>query len=89
MDFKATLMYAQRTHKFTIKNNSLISLHFNFKITNIDNLNLDAGSFNIFPKKGLIAPGCDDNFLIMFAPTEIEPNFSRLISANFLHLDPE
>jgi hydrocephalus-inducing protein len=43
----------------------------------------------IFPKKGLIAPGCDDNFLIMFAPTEIEPNFSRLISANFLHLDPE
>jgi hypothetical protein len=34
LDFKPTLMYAQRTHKFTIKNTSLINLNFNFKLTN-------------------------------------------------------
>lgn len=89
MDFKPTLMYAQRTHKFTIKNTSLINLHFNFKITNAATGILDAGAFSIFPKKGSIAPGCDDNFLVRFAPMEIEPDFSRVIAANFLHLDPE
>ena len=82
-------MYAQRTHKFTIKNTSLIKLQFNFKITNPDNDMLDAGAFSIFPKKGHIAPGCDDNFLVKFAPMEIEASFLRTISANFLFLDPE
>jgi hypothetical protein len=70
-------MYAQRTHKFTIKNTSLIKLQFNFKITNPDNDMLDAGAFSIFPKKGFIAPGCDDNFLVKFAPMEIENSFLR------------
>jgi hydrocephalus-inducing protein len=50
---------------------------------------LDAGAYSIFPKKGSVAPGCDDNFLVRFSPMEIENDFSRLISANFLHLDPE
>jgi len=89
MEFKPTLMYAQRTHKFAIKNTSLINLNFNFKITNPDTGLLDAGAYSIFPKKGSIAPGCDDNFLVKFAPTEIEANFARLIGANFLDLDPE
>lgn len=89
MDFKPTLMYAQRTHKFTIKNTSLINLHFNFKITNPETGMLDAGAYSIFPKKGSIAPGCDDNFLVKFAPMEIESNFTRMISSNFLYLDPE
>jgi hydrocephalus-inducing protein len=88
MDFKPTLMYAQRTHKFTIKNTSLINLHFNFKITNPETGILDAGAYSIFPKKGSVAPGCDDNFLVRFAPMEIEADFARSISANFLHLDP-
>jgi len=77
MEFKPTLMYAQRTHKFTIKNTSLINLHFNFKITNPATGLLDAGAYSIFPKKGSIAPGCDDNFLVKFAPTEIEADFAR------------
>ena len=34
MDFKPTLMYAQRTHKFSIKNTSKIGLQYNFKICN-------------------------------------------------------
>jgi len=89
MDFKPTLMYAQRTHKFAIKNTSLINLHFNFKIANAESGILDAGAYSIFPKKGSIAPGCDDNFLVKFAPTEIEADFARVISANFLYLDPE
>lgn len=88
MDFKPTLMYAQRTHKFTIKNTSLINLHFNFKITNPATGILDAGAYSIFPKRGSVAPGCDDNFLVRFAPMEIEADFARSISANFLHLDP-
>jgi hypothetical protein len=37
----------------------------------------------------LIAPGCDDNFLIKFSPIEIEADFTRTICANFHHLDPE
>ena len=89
MEFKPTLMYAQRTHKFAIKNTSLINLNFNFKISNAESGLLDAGAYSIFPKKGSIAPGCDDNFLVKFAPTEIEADFARLISANFLDLDPE
>lgn len=88
MDFKPTLMYAQRTHKFTIKNTALINLHFNFKITNPKTGMLDAGAYSIFPKKGSIAPGCDDNFLVKFAPMEIEADFARTISANLLNLDP-
>jgi len=89
MDFKPTLMYAQRTHKFTIKNTSLISLNFNFKISNPETGMLDAGAYSIFPKKGSIAPGCDDNFLVRFAPMEIETSFQRVLSANLLDLDPE
>ena len=89
LDFKPTLMYAQRTHKFTIKNTSLINLNFNFKITSSASGILNAGPYSIFPKKGQVAPGCDDNFLVRFAPMEIEPDFNRQITANFLHLDPE
>jgi len=77
LDFKPTLMYAQRTHKFTIKNNSLINLNFNFKITNSASGILNAGPYSIFPKKGQVAPGCDDNFLVRFAPMEIENDFNR------------
>lgn len=83
LDFKPTLMYAQRTHKFSIKNTSMINLHFNFKITNPETGLLDAGAYSIFPKKGSIAPGCDDNFLVKFSPMEIEADFGRLICANF------
>jgi hydrocephalus-inducing protein len=89
MDFKPTLMYAQRTHKFTIKNTSMISLQFNFKISNPETGMLDAGAYSIFPKKGSIAPGCDDNFLVKFAPMEIEPSFRRVLAANLLDLDPK
>ena len=89
LDFKPTLMYAQRTHKFSIKNTSMINLHFNFKISNPETDLFDAGAYSIFPKKGSIAPGCDDNFLVKFAPMEVEPNFSRTICANFQNLDPE
>jgi hydrocephalus-inducing protein len=49
---------------------------------------LDAGAYSIFPKKGSIAPGCDDNFLVKYAPMEIEADFARTISANLLYLDP-
>jgi hypothetical protein len=77
LDFKPTLMYAQRTHKFTIKNTSLINLNFNFKLTNPSTGLLDAGAYSIFPKKGSVAPGCDDNFLVRFSPMEIENDFGR------------
>lgn len=50
---------------------------------------LDAGPFSIMPKKGSIAPGCDDNFIIKFNPLEVEADMSRIISANILHLNPE
>lgn len=67
----------------------MISLQFNFKISNPDTGMLDAGAYSIFPKKGSIAPGCDDNFLVKFAPMEIESSFKRVLSANLLDLDPE
>lgn len=66
----------------------MIALPFNFKIINPRTDLLDAGSFSIFPKRGQIAPGCDENFLLKFAPLEVEPDFSRLVIADFLHLDP-
>jgi len=88
-DFKPTLMYAQRTHKFTIKNTSHIHLMYNFKIANSLTGILDAGPFSILPKQGSIAPGCDDNFLIKFNPLEVEADMSRILSANILNLNPE
>ena len=66
VEFKPTLMYAQRTFKFTIKNTSLIALNYNFKIANSMTGILDAGPYSIMPKKGSIAPQCDDNFIIKF-----------------------
>jgi hypothetical protein len=82
VDFKPTLMYAQRTFKFTIKNTSHIGLNYNFKIANSMTGILDAGPYNIMPKKGVIAPGCDDNFIVKFNPLEVETDMSRILSAN-------
>lgn len=87
--FKPTLMYASRTFKFTIKNTSLIELQFNFRIVNAQTGILDAGPYTVVPKKGSIAPGCDDNFLVKFSPMEVEDDFARILSGNILNLDPE
>lgn len=65
-------MYASRSYKFTIKNTSLINISYNFKIVNSETGILDAGPYSIIPKKGDIAPGCDDNFIVKFSPVEIE-----------------
>lgn len=88
MDFKPTLMYATRTLKFTIKNTSLISADYNFKIVNSSSGILDAGPYTIIPKKGSISPGCDENFIVKFAPVEVEQDFSRILSANIHDLNP-
>lgn len=89
IDFLPTLMYAQRSYKFTIKNTSLINLNFNFKIANAETGILDAGAYSIHPKKGQIAAGCDDNFIVKFSPMEIESDFTRILSANIQNLSPE
>lgn len=89
IDFKPTLMYASRSYKFTIKNTSLITLNYNFKIVNSDTGILDAGPYSIIPKKGSISAGCDDNFIVKFSPVEIENDFSRILSANIENLSPD
>lgn len=89
IDFKPTLMYASRSHKFTIKNTSMINLHYNFKIVNASTAILDAGAYQIIPKKGTIAPDCDENFIVKFSPLEVENDFQRLLSANIQNLSPE
>jgi len=86
IDFKPTLMYASRSYRFTIKNTSLITLNYNFKIVNSESGILDAGPYSIIPKKGSIAAGCDDNFIVKFSPVEIEEDFSRILSANIENL---
>ena len=88
VDFKPTLMYASKSYKFSIKNTSLISLDYNFKIVNANTAVLDAGPYTIIPKKGNIAPDCDENFIIKFSPLEVENDFSRLLSANIINLNP-
>ncbi len=88
MDFKPTLIYATRSMKFTIKNTSLVALDYNFKIVNSQTGVLDAGAYTIIPKKGSISPGCDENFIVRFAPVEVESDFSRILSANINHLSP-
>jgi hydrocephalus-inducing protein len=89
IDFLPTLMYASRSAKFTIKNTSLININYNFRIVNSETGILDAGPYSIIPKKGTIAPGCNDNFVIKFSPVEVENNFSRILSANIENLSPE
>ena len=89
IEFRPTLMYASRSYKFTLKNTSLISINYNFKIVNSETGILDAGPYSISNKKGSIPAGCDDNFLVKFSPTEIEQDFSRILSANIENLAPE
>jgi hydrocephalus-inducing protein len=82
-------MYATRSMKFTIKNTSLIGIEYNFKIVNAQTGILDAGPFTIIPKKGTIAPSCDENFILKFAPVEVEQDFTRILSANINHLSAD
>ena len=82
-------MYAQRTYKFTVKNTSLITLNYNWKIVNSESGILDAGAYTIVPKKGMISAGCDDTFVIKFSPVEVEHDFSRILSANIENLSPD
>jgi tRNA U38,U39,U40 pseudouridine synthase TruA len=88
IDFKPTLMCASRSYKFTIKNKSLITLNFNFKIVNSNTGILGAGPYSIIPKKGSIAVGCD-NFIVKFSPVEVEHDFSRILSAKIEKLSQE
>lgn len=88
VDFKPTLMYAQRVYKFTVKNTSLIGLNFNFKIVNANTAVIDSGPYTIIPKMGTIAPECDESFIIKFSPLEVENDFCRLLSANIQNLNP-
>ena len=44
--------------------------------------------YSISPNKGSIAPGCDESFIVKFSPTEIEADFSRLISCKIGNLNP-
>ena len=83
------MMYATRSMKFTIKNTSLIGIEYNFKIVNAQTGILDAGPFTIIPKKGTIAPSCDENFILKFAPVEVEQDFTRILSANINHLSAD
>ena len=89
IEFKPTFMYASRSFKFSIKNTSLITLNYNFKIVNSDSGILDAGPYSIIPKKGTISAGCDDNFIVKFSPVECEADFSRILSANIENLSPD
>lgn len=88
MDFKPTLMYATRSLKFTVKNTSLVGLEYNFKIVNSQSGILDAGPYTIIPKKGTISPSCDEHFIVKFAPVEVENDFTRILSGNINHLNP-
>ncbi len=81
-------MYATRNYKFTIKNTSLISIEYNFKIANSMTGILDAGPYAIIPKQGAISPGCDENFVVKFSPVEVEQDNSRILSANIRTLNP-
>mmetsp|Transcript_8825 Transcript_8825/g.8167 ORF Transcript_8825/g.8167 Transcript_8825/m.8167 type:complete len:1196 (+) Transcript_8825:4508-8095(+) len=89
VQFKPTLMYASRSFKFTIKNTSLINMNYNFRIVNSNTGILDAGPYTIIPKKGAIAAGCDDNFVINFNPDEVESDFARILSGNIENLSPD
>jgi len=82
-------MYATRNFKFTMKNTSLIGLEYNFKIANSITGILDAGPYTIIPKQGTVAPGCDENFIVQFAPYEITSDFSRILSAGIRNLNSE
>lgn len=82
-------MYASRSYKFAVKNTSLITMSYNWKIVNSESGVLDAGPYTVIPKKGHIAPGCDDTFIVKFSPTEVETDFSRILSANIENLSPE
>lgn len=81
-------MFSSRMYKFTVKNTSKIVLNYLMKIVNAETGVLHEEPYTISPKKGSIAPGCDENFVVMFSPTEIEQDFSRLICCKIGNLNP-
>jgi hydrocephalus-inducing protein len=62
--FKPTLMYQTRSYKFSVKNTSLISYPYTCKITDTESGVVNYGPFNIIPRSGTIAPGCEEPFII-------------------------
>jgi len=86
--FKPTLMYQTRSYKFSIKNTSLISYPYSCKVTDTENGIVNFGPYNILPRTGTIAPGCEESFIIKFSPTEAEDTSPRLLVISIPNLDP-
>jgi hydrocephalus-inducing protein len=82
-------MYATRVFKFSLKNTSKIALNYFFKIVDSKLGTSKEAPYSIKPSKGSITPGCDETYVVKFAPTEIEPDFSRLICCKIGNLNPD
>lgn len=86
--FLPTMMFTSRTHTFSLKNTSLIKMHYRCKVVSSVDGTLDMGYYAIAPKTGCIEPGCQESITVRFSPTECENN-ERLLVVSIENLAPE
>jgi hydrocephalus-inducing protein len=88
--FAATVMYQSKVHRFAVNNPSSISMPFDWKFLAQDGSKTVSGSraYSITPDQGVILPGSSQEFVLRFAPKEVEP-FKCILSCNIPNLSKE
>ena len=89
IQFKPTLMFAVRSFKFSIRNDSNIVMPYKFKICAEENFKLDAGSFQVYPKEGRVPSQSDEIITVKFAPKEVDDRNARRLLCIIPDFDPE
>lgn len=95
INFRDTLMYQSRAHKFTLTNTSTTTLEFVWGMENTAPP-LPAGKglleipnpFAVEPSEGIIPPGSSSTIDIRFSPLEVD-DFYYVATASILHLPPD
>ena len=77
------MMYQTKSYKFSVKNTSMIEYPYTCKITDANTGIMNFGPYNIIPRNGNIAPGCEESFIMRFSPNEAEDSFPPFISNQY------
>ena len=90
INFKPTIMFAQRVETFTIKNTSQVALNYYCKIVDAETGVVNEKPFSVSPRTSTIEPDCSDSITMTFAPNIKDcRSIRRLLSVKIANLDPE
>jgi hydrocephalus-inducing protein len=80
LTLQPTVLYQTKTHRFSVKNPSTISMPFEWQFVPPSASKSTPGiqAYKITPTGGVIAPGVSQEFTLRFSPKEVEPFKCRL-----------